>query len=54
MKPIAPAASRAATEPTLAPEARLLLESGYRLSKLRFLDQFPSTPHIETIAVFER
>ncbi len=38
---------------TFAPEARVLLDSGYRLSELRFLDQFPNTPHIETIAVFD-
>ncbi len=39
---------------TFAPEARILIDSGYRLASLRFVDQFPGTPHIETIAVFER
>ena len=38
---------------TFAPEARVLVDSGYRMSELRFLDQFPNTPHIETIAVFD-
>lgn len=39
---------------TLAPEARILAEHGYRMSKIQFLDQFPNTPHIETIVTFHK
>ena len=39
---------------TFAPEARILIDNGYRLASLRFVDQFPGTPHIETVALFER
>jgi 23S rRNA (uracil1939-C5)-methyltransferase len=39
---------------TLAPEARILLDHGYKLSSLKFIDQFPNTPHIETVSLFER
>ena len=39
---------------TFAPEARLMLNAGYRLISLKFVDQFPNTPHIEIIARFER
>ena len=39
---------------TFAPEARMILDGGYGLSCLKFVDQFPNTHHIETIAVFRR
>jgi len=39
---------------TLAPEARILLDHGYKLSSIKFIDQFPNTPHIETVLLFER
>ena len=39
---------------TLAPEARILLDHGYTLSSIKFIDQFPNTPHIETVSLFER
>lgn len=39
---------------TLAPEARVLLDAGYRLESLTFIDQLPSTPHIETVSLFVR
>ena len=39
---------------TFAPEARLLLDSGYRLVSIKFIDQFPNTHHIETVALFQR
>ena len=38
---------------TFASEAKLLLNQSYRLRSLKFVDQFPNTPHIETIAEFE-
>ena len=38
---------------TFAPEARILLDNGYTLSSLKFIDQFPGTPHIETVSLFE-
>ncbi len=40
--------------PTLARDARRLLDAGYRLSSLRAFDLFPNTPHVETICVFDR
>jgi 23S rRNA (uracil1939-C5)-methyltransferase len=39
---------------TLAGNARLLAEAGYRLDRVRPVDMFPHTPHIESVAVFER
>ena len=39
---------------TFAPEARLLLEAGYTLSSITFIDQFPNSHHIETIGLFQR
>jgi 23S rRNA (uracil1939-C5)-methyltransferase len=38
--------------PTLARDARRLLDSGYRLESLRAFDLFPNTPHVEALAVF--
>lgn len=40
--------------PTLARDARGLIDAGYRLESLRAFDFFPITPHIETLAVFGR
>ena len=40
--------------PTLARDARRLLDAGYRLESLRAFDLFPNTPHVESLAVFER
>jgi 23S rRNA (uracil1939-C5)-methyltransferase len=38
--------------PTLARDARRLLDAGYALASLRAFDFFPNTPHIESLAVF--
>ena len=38
---------------TLAPNAAQLVEAGYRLIKVRPVDMFPQTPHIECVALFE-
>ena len=38
--------------PTLARDARRLLDAGYRLDSIRAFDFFPNTPHVETLAVF--
>jgi len=38
--------------PTLARDARVLLDAGYRLTSLRAFDLFPNTPHVESLAVF--
>ena len=40
--------------PTMARDARRLLDTGYRLTSLKGFDLFPNTPHVETIGVFER
>jgi 23S rRNA (uracil1939-C5)-methyltransferase len=40
--------------PTLARDARRLLDSGYGLTSLDAFDLFPNTPHVETVGVFDR
>ncbi|MDQ3212730.1 MAG: class I SAM-dependent RNA methyltransferase, partial [Acidobacteriota bacterium] len=40
--------------PTMARDARRLLESGYALTSLTGFDLFPNTPHVEVVGVFER
>jgi 23S rRNA (uracil1939-C5)-methyltransferase len=39
---------------TLAPNARQIVDGGYRLVKVRGVDMFPHTPHLECVALFER
>jgi 23S rRNA (uracil1939-C5)-methyltransferase len=39
---------------TLAPNARQMVDAGYRLSEVRPVDMFPQTPHIECVALLER
>ncbi len=39
---------------TLAPNAAQLCEAGYTLRRVRALDMFPQTPHIESVAEFVR
>jgi 23S rRNA (uracil1939-C5)-methyltransferase len=39
---------------TLAPNAAQLVEVGYRLRRVRPVDMFPQTPHIECVALLER
>jgi 23S rRNA (uracil1939-C5)-methyltransferase len=39
---------------TLAPNAAQLGEAGYRLRRVRPVDMFPQTPHIECVSVFDR
>jgi 23S rRNA (uracil1939-C5)-methyltransferase len=38
---------------TLAPNAAQLVEAGYELVKVRPVDMFPQTPHIECVALLE-
>ena len=38
--------------PTLARDARRLLDAGFRLEALRAFDFFPNTPHVESLATF--
>jgi 23S rRNA (uracil1939-C5)-methyltransferase len=39
---------------TLAPNAAQLAEAGYRLRRVKPVDMFPQTPHIECVALMER
>jgi 23S rRNA (uracil1939-C5)-methyltransferase len=39
---------------TLARDARLLVEGGYRLARVTPVDQFRYTPHVEVVALFVR
>jgi 23S rRNA (uracil1939-C5)-methyltransferase len=39
---------------TLAPNAAQLTEAGYSLKRVRPVDMFPQTPHIECVALFEK
>jgi 23S rRNA (uracil1939-C5)-methyltransferase len=39
---------------TLAPNAAQMVEAGYRLERVRPVDMFPQTPHIESVALLER
>jgi 23S rRNA (uracil1939-C5)-methyltransferase len=39
---------------TLAPNAAQLVESGYTFKRVRPVDMFPQTPHIECVALVER
>ncbi len=39
---------------TLARDARRLVDAGWRLARADAFDLFPNTPHVETVAVFER
>jgi 23S rRNA (uracil1939-C5)-methyltransferase len=39
---------------TLAPNAAELTEAGYRLRRVRPVDMFPHTPHVECVVVLER
>lgn len=38
--------------PTMARDARRLLDGGYRLDSLAGFDLFPNTPHVESVGVF--
>ena len=39
---------------TMAPNARQIVDAGYRLTRVRPVDMFPQTPHIECVALLER
>jgi 23S rRNA (uracil1939-C5)-methyltransferase len=39
---------------TLARDARVLLDAGYRIASIRAFDLFPNTAHVETVIAFSR
>lgn len=39
--------------PTMARDARHLLDAGYRLESVTGFDLFPNTPHVESVALFQ-
>ena len=39
---------------TLAPNASQLADAGYRLRRVRPVDMFPQTPHVECVALLEK
>jgi 23S rRNA (uracil1939-C5)-methyltransferase len=39
--------------PTMARDAKRLVDGGYRLASVRAFDLFPNTPHVEAVAVFD-
>jgi 23S rRNA (uracil1939-C5)-methyltransferase len=39
---------------TLAPNAAQLVQAGYRLKRVRPVDMFPQTPHVECVALLEK
>ena len=39
---------------TLARDARVLLDAGYRIASARAFDLFPNTAHVESVGVFDR
>jgi len=39
---------------TLARDARLLVDAGYRMTSVRAFDLFPNTAHVETVIAFAR
>jgi 23S rRNA (uracil1939-C5)-methyltransferase len=40
--------------PTMARDARRLVDAGYRVASLAGFDLFPNTPHVEVVGVFDR
>ena len=39
---------------TQARDSVIILAGGYRLEKMTMVDMFPHTPHIETVAIFDK
>jgi 23S rRNA (uracil1939-C5)-methyltransferase len=39
---------------TMAPNVRQMVDAGYKLARVRPVDMFPQTPHIEAVALLER
>jgi 23S rRNA (uracil-5-)-methyltransferase RumA len=39
---------------TLANDLKVLVENGYEVKKVRVMDMFPHTPHVETVVLIER
>jgi 23S rRNA (uracil1939-C5)-methyltransferase len=39
---------------TLGRDARILVDAGYRSSRVAAFDLFPNTAHVESLAIFDR
>jgi 23S rRNA (uracil1939-C5)-methyltransferase len=39
---------------SFARDARILVDGGFRLEKVRLIDQFLWSPHVELVGVFKR
>ena len=40
--------------PSLARDARKIVDAGYTIDRADAFDMFPNTPHVETVLVFNR